>query len=143
MKPSEKMANELHSEHCNFERYGTKCTCGTQALVDEVSQLEEENASLMGRKNTAYEECSYLTLQSNRLRAENAALRAELMSLKGAYYSANNKGWQLEFDNAALKEETERLRDGMRDVRKHIALMHTAYDILLLLLAQEKGEDDE
>ena len=74
---------------------------------------------------------------------ENAALRAELMSLKGAYYSANNKGWQLEFDNAALKEETERLRDGIRDVRKHIAPMHTAYDMLLILLAQEKGEDDE
>ena len=80
MKPSEKMANELHSEYCNFERYGTKCTCGTQALVDEVSQLEEENA--------------------------------------------------------ALKEETERLRDGIRDVRKHIAPMHTAYDMLLVLLAQ-------
>ena len=46
IKPSEKMANELHSEHCDFERYGTKCTCGTQALVDEVSQLEEENAAL-------------------------------------------------------------------------------------------------
>ena len=108
MKPSEKMANELHSEYCNFERYGTKCTCGTQALVDEVSQLE----------------------------VKNAALRAELMSLKGAYYSANNKGWQLEFDNAALKEETERIRDGMRDVLSHIAPMHTAYDMLLVLLAQ-------
>ena len=70
------------------------------------------------------------------LEVKNAALRAELMSLKGAYYSANNKGWQLEFDNAALKEETERIRDGMRDVLSHIALMHTAYDILLLLLAQ-------
>ena len=44
---------------------------------------------------------------------------------------------QLEEENAALKEETERLRDGIRDVRKHIAPMHTAYDMLLILLAQE------
>ena len=44
---------------------------------------------------------------------------------------------QLEVKNAALKEETERLRDGIRDVRKHIAPMHTAYDMLLILLAQE------
>ena len=43
---------------------------------------------------------------------------------------------QLEEENAALKEETERLRDGMRDVRKYIAPMHTAYDMLLVLLAQ-------
>ena len=117
IKPSEKMANELHSEHCDFERYGTKCTCGTQALVDEVSQLEEESASLMGRKNTAYEECSYLTLQSNRLRAENAALRAELMSLKGAYYSANNKGWQLEFDNAAFRRFCSMVRESIEGGR--------------------------
>ena len=80
IKLSEKMANELHSEHCDFERYGTKCTCGTQALVDEVSQLEAKNA--------------------------------------------------------ALKRENGRLRDGIRDVRKHIAPMHTAYDMLLILLAQ-------
>ena len=40
-------------------------------------------------------------------------------------------------ENAALKRENERLRDGIRDVRKHIALMHTAYDMLLILLAQE------
>ena len=94
IKPSEKMANELHSEHCDFERYGTKCTCGTQALVDEVSQLE----------------------------VKNAALRAELMSLKGAYYSANNKGWQLEFDNAALKRENEELKAELREERKRLLL---------------------
>jgi len=50
---------------------------------------------------------------------------------------------QLEAKNAALKRENGRLRDGIRDVRKHIAPMHTAYDMLLILLAQEKGEDDE
>ena len=89
MKPSEKMANELHSEHCNFERYGTKCTCGTQALVDEVSQLEDKIATL----------------------------RAELMSLKGAYYSANNKGWQLEFDNAAFRRFCSMVRESIEGGR--------------------------
>ena len=35
---------------------------------NRAAQLEEENTSLMERKNTAYEECNYLTLQSKRLR---------------------------------------------------------------------------
>ena len=34
----------------------------------KFAKLKEENASLIERKNTAYEECNYLTLQSKRLR---------------------------------------------------------------------------
>ena len=56
------------------------------------------------------------------LEVKNAALRAELMSLKGAYYSANNKGWQLEFDNAALKRENEELKAELREERKRLLL---------------------
>ena len=50
-------------------------------MASDVGKLEEENASLEERRNTAYEECSYLTLQSNSLRKDNAALLEALEEL--------------------------------------------------------------
>ncbi|GAH37233.1 unnamed protein product [marine sediment metagenome] len=42
------------------------------------------------------------------LKDQNAALLAELMSLKGAYYRARNKSFALEDQNAELLEALER-----------------------------------
>ena len=46
MKLSEKMSSGIHTEYCDFERYGTACTCGRQVFVDKVAQLEAENEAL-------------------------------------------------------------------------------------------------
>ena len=65
-----------------------------------------------------------------------ATLRAELMSLKGAYYSANNKGWQLEFDNAAFRRFCSMVRESIEGGRV-VTFQDVDIEELDALLAEE------
>ena len=87
----------------------------TVRVNDEVAHLEEE---LDDERGLRYETQNKTSKRIMELEAENAALKRELMSLKAAYYRANNRQWQAEDEIKKIEINTDAYADENAELLK-------------------------